>query len=72
MINTPNITIMDSAIKKDFNENHTRLQGEKRPFRRSRIKEQGSIFGCRQDTIFELELQGSIPNKRILEKIFLQ
>ena len=47
MMNTPNRAITDSTIKEDFNGIHIGLQGEKQPFGRLRIQEQGSILGCR-------------------------
>ena len=43
-MNTPNKAIMDLAVEKDFNENHTRLQDEKQPWEKSTIQDQESIF----------------------------
>ena len=48
MMNTPNRTIMDSTIKEGFNGNHTRLQGEKQPFEKSRTQEESRTKATRR------------------------
>ena len=39
MMNTPNMTIMASTIEEDFNGNHTKLQGDEWPIKKSTIQE---------------------------------
>ena len=52
----------NSSVKKDFNENHTRMQDGKWPFelKRLEIDEQGSILWCKYDKICKPKPQGSI------------
>ena len=70
-MNKPNMTIMDSAIKEDFNGNHTRPQGKERLAEKSIIQEQWSIFWSSRIDLWVQIRQKSWTRaaKRILENI---
>ena len=65
-MNTLDKAILDLAFKENFNENHMRLQGGKRPWENQQFKDKARSLGVDMTKI------SNQSYKKNLRKIFLQ